>query len=265
MMCSSKYLLISAVSWLNQVSYTLIFMKITLRLRSVFLLSSEVHKRKCVCGIVCRELRLWTFYVSVMQESPRVGVRWSIISLNGISYKDAGEYRCQARNMAGISEAPIKLKVVGVTRQSRLPKRKSQKTASKSSSKYGKPYQTNNLSAKENQILQNITPPSLNKTQTAQSLVSKVFPVDKRRKMNLPDAKIKTQSSVKSPGNSTAALLPQSLVWDPMKLVRVSDLVSGRGWVHKENVIVCLVGHYPLPNNTQIDDKIRKILLVCKK
>eukprot|EP00064_Thunnus_orientalis_P009698 superscaffoldBa00001248_g9724 len=48
---------------------------------------------------------------SFMQESPRVGVRWSIISLNGLSYKDAGEYRCQARNMAGISEAPIKLKV----------------------------------------------------------------------------------------------------------------------------------------------------------
>ncbi|KAE8289436.1 Leucine-rich repeat, immunoglobulin-like domain and transmembrane domain-containing protein 3 [Larimichthys crocea] len=50
---------------------------------------------------------------SFMQESPRVGVRWSIISLNGLSYKDAGEYRCQARNMAGISEAPIKLKVHG--------------------------------------------------------------------------------------------------------------------------------------------------------
>ncbi|CAF98172.1 unnamed protein product, partial [Tetraodon nigroviridis] len=48
----------------------------------------------------------------VMQNSPQVGVRWSIIILNGLSYKDAGEYRCRARNMAGISEAPIKLKVV---------------------------------------------------------------------------------------------------------------------------------------------------------
>uniref|UniRef100_A0A3Q3AVZ6 Leucine-rich repeat, immunoglobulin-like and transmembrane domains 3b n=1 Tax=Kryptolebias marmoratus TaxID=37003 RepID=A0A3Q3AVZ6_KRYMA len=46
----------------------------------------------------------------VMQGSPRVGVRWSIITLNGLSYQDAGEYRCQARNMAGTSEAPIKLK-----------------------------------------------------------------------------------------------------------------------------------------------------------
>ncbi|KAG7225173.1 hypothetical protein INR49_014731 [Caranx melampygus] len=48
---------------------------------------------------------------SFMQESPQTGVRWSIISLNGLSYKDAGEYRCQARNMAGISEALIRLRV----------------------------------------------------------------------------------------------------------------------------------------------------------
>lgn len=147
-----------------------------------------------------------------MQESPRVGVRWSIISLNGLSYEDAGEYRCQARNMAGISEAPIKLKVVGVTRLSRLPKRKSQKTASKSSSKYRKPYQTNNPSVKDNQILQNITPPSFNKTQTAPNLVSKMFPIDKRRKMNSPYAKKKTQSSVKTQENSTTTLLSETFV-----------------------------------------------------
>lgn len=94
------------------------------------------------------------FYVSVMQESPRIGVRWSIISLNGLSYKDAGEYRCQARNMAGISEAPIKLKVVGVTRLSNLPKRKSEKIVSKLQSKYRKAYQTNNPSVKEIQVVQ---------------------------------------------------------------------------------------------------------------
>lgn len=51
---------------------------------------------------------------AIMQESPRVGIQWSIISLNGLSYKDAGEYRCQARNMAGIAEVPIRLRVVGV-------------------------------------------------------------------------------------------------------------------------------------------------------
>ncbi|XP_034419338.1 leucine-rich repeat, immunoglobulin-like domain and transmembrane domain-containing protein 3b [Cyclopterus lumpus] len=94
-----------------------------------------------------------------MQQSPRVGVRWSIIILNGLSYEDAGEYRCQARNMAGISEAPIKLRVVGISRLSRLPKKKTQKTPPKLS-KYKAPNQTpiNAPSVKDNQIRQNITP-----------------------------------------------------------------------------------------------------------
>uniref|UniRef100_UPI0037E9A86F leucine-rich repeat, immunoglobulin-like domain and transmembrane domain-containing protein 3b n=1 Tax=Semicossyphus pulcher TaxID=241346 RepID=UPI0037E9A86F len=129
---------------------------------------------------------------AVMQVSPRVGVRWSIIILNGLSYKDAGEYRCQARNMAGVSEAPIKLKVVGVTRLSRLPKRKYIKTPLKLSSKYRKLTQTTSETSsppmKENQILQNITPPSISKAQTAANLVSKEFLADKRSKMNLTDA-----------------------------------------------------------------------------
>lgn len=125
-------------------------------------------------------------YVPVMQESPRVGVRWSIISLNGLSYKDAGEYRCQARNMAGISEALIKLKVVGVTRLSRPAKKKSQNFQLKSSSKYKKPNQTppiiNIPLLKVNQIVQNITPPPINKRQTVPNSVSKVFPVEKTLK-----------------------------------------------------------------------------------
>lgn len=49
-----------------------------------------------------------------VQESPRVGIRWSAVSLNGISYRDAGEYRCRAQNMAGISEAIVSLNVVGL-------------------------------------------------------------------------------------------------------------------------------------------------------
>ncbi|XP_030213005.1 leucine-rich repeat, immunoglobulin-like domain and transmembrane domain-containing protein 3b [Gadus morhua] len=51
---------------------------------------------------------------SFLQVSPGVGLRWSVISLSGLSLRDAGEYRCQARNTAGIAEANIKLKVVGV-------------------------------------------------------------------------------------------------------------------------------------------------------
>ncbi|XP_055025601.2 leucine-rich repeat, immunoglobulin-like domain and transmembrane domain-containing protein 3b isoform X1 [Misgurnus anguillicaudatus] len=49
-----------------------------------------------------------------VQDSSQVGIRWSAVSLNGISYKDAGEYRCRAQNMAGISEAIVSLNVVGM-------------------------------------------------------------------------------------------------------------------------------------------------------
>lgn len=108
-----------------------------------------------------------TFYFAVMQDSPRAGVRWSIIILNGLSYKDAGEYRCQARNLAGISEAPIKLKVVGVA--SRLPKRKSVKTGSKPSPKYRKLYKSSPLSVKDKATLRNITPSYFSKEQMLSS------------------------------------------------------------------------------------------------
>ncbi|XP_015674464.1 leucine-rich repeat, immunoglobulin-like domain and transmembrane domain-containing protein 3 [Protobothrops mucrosquamatus] len=51
---------------------------------------------------------------TVIQESPGEGERWSIISLTGISYKDAGDYRCKAKNFAGMSEASVTLTVIGV-------------------------------------------------------------------------------------------------------------------------------------------------------
>lgn len=53
------------------------------------------------------------FFLPVIQESPREGVRWSIISLTGISYKDAGDYTCKAKNLAGMSEAVVTVTVVG--------------------------------------------------------------------------------------------------------------------------------------------------------
>ncbi|NXO22140.1 LRIT3 protein, partial [Cisticola juncidis] len=51
---------------------------------------------------------------TVIQESPGEGVRWSIMSLTGISYKDAGEYRCKAKNLAGMSEAAVTVTVVAL-------------------------------------------------------------------------------------------------------------------------------------------------------
>ncbi|XP_029937837.1 leucine-rich repeat, immunoglobulin-like domain and transmembrane domain-containing protein 3b [Myripristis murdjan] len=167
---------------------------------------------------------------TVMQKSPRVGVRWSIISLNGLSYKDAGEYRCQARNMAGISEAPIKLKVVAVTGASRFPKIKSQKTLSKSLSKnrkqifFKKPKPSPAassifISKKDNQTLisvKSFTP--VNETRATAFGAGKVVPTKKyikRRKINLlPVSKRKTRMFIKTtpelPGKSTSALLSET-------------------------------------------------------
>ncbi|XP_078796808.1 leucine-rich repeat, immunoglobulin-like domain and transmembrane domain-containing protein 3b [Oryzias latipes] len=89
---------------------------------------------------------------SFMQESPRVGVRWSIISLNGLSYSDAGEYRCQARNMAGLSEAPIKLKVMGATRLLRPPRKNSKPTLPRVLQRSRKPSKTPAAAAIESRI-----------------------------------------------------------------------------------------------------------------
>ncbi|KAM9375500.1 leucine-rich repeat, immunoglobulin-like domain and transmembrane domain-containing protein 3a [Pholidichthys leucotaenia] len=50
---------------------------------------------------------------NTVQESPGDGIRWSIMSLHGILYKDAGNYSCKAKNVAGSAEATISLSVAG--------------------------------------------------------------------------------------------------------------------------------------------------------
>ncbi|XP_044284440.1 leucine-rich repeat, immunoglobulin-like domain and transmembrane domain-containing protein 3 [Varanus komodoensis] len=66
---------------------------------------------------------------TVIQESPGEGVRWSIISLTGISYKDAGDYRCKAKNLAGMSEASVTVTVVGVVTTTVSPQKYGKKTS----------------------------------------------------------------------------------------------------------------------------------------
>ncbi|XP_029985490.1 leucine-rich repeat, immunoglobulin-like domain and transmembrane domain-containing protein 3 [Sphaeramia orbicularis] len=56
---------------------------------------TSAHTDCCQQQIVENAEELPQSLQSFMQETPRVGLRWSIISLNGLSYKDAGEYRCQ--------------------------------------------------------------------------------------------------------------------------------------------------------------------------
>ncbi|XP_030348372.1 leucine-rich repeat, immunoglobulin-like domain and transmembrane domain-containing protein 3 isoform X2 [Strigops habroptila] len=60
---------------------------------------------------------------TVIQETPGEGVRWSIMSLTGISYRDAGEYRCKAKNLAGMAEAAVTVTVVGVVTTTGSPQK----------------------------------------------------------------------------------------------------------------------------------------------
>ncbi|XP_035525660.1 leucine-rich repeat, immunoglobulin-like domain and transmembrane domain-containing protein 3a [Morone saxatilis] len=50
---------------------------------------------------------------NTVQESPGDGVRWSIMSLHGILYKDAGNYSCKAKNFAGNAEASVSISIAG--------------------------------------------------------------------------------------------------------------------------------------------------------
>lgn len=59
----------------------------------------------------------------LVQESPGEGVKWSIMSLHGIEYKDAGNYSCKAKNVAGTAEATIPLSVAGTVSTTTPPLR----------------------------------------------------------------------------------------------------------------------------------------------
>ncbi|KAI3351474.1 hypothetical protein L3Q82_020323 [Scortum barcoo] len=66
---------------------------------------------------------------NTVQESPGEGIRWSIMSLHGILYKDAGNYSCKAKNVAGNAEATISVSVAGTMSTTVPPLRPNIETA----------------------------------------------------------------------------------------------------------------------------------------
>ncbi|XP_048400774.1 leucine-rich repeat, immunoglobulin-like domain and transmembrane domain-containing protein 3 [Stegostoma tigrinum] len=111
------------------------------------------------------------FNHSVVQESPADGIRWSIISLTGISYKDAGDYRCKAKNLAGASEVSITLTVVE-TVTTASPQRQSLLKKSSTEQEISTP-------ANKEQKMESLTTDALFSVSTTSSTKEKILPVDK--------------------------------------------------------------------------------------
>uniref|UniRef100_A0A8C0GJ10 Leucine rich repeat, Ig-like and transmembrane domains 3 n=1 Tax=Chelonoidis abingdonii TaxID=106734 RepID=A0A8C0GJ10_CHEAB len=114
---------------------------------------------------------------TVIQETPGEGVRWSIISLTGISYKDAGDYRCKAKNLAGMSEAAVTVTVVGVV------------TTTVSPQKYGKKFeadQQNNTQEEAKQESEKSTtpPPPLTSLPTTMATTERATSKDESTSLN---------------------------------------------------------------------------------
>ncbi|GCC26491.1 hypothetical protein chiPu_0004908 [Chiloscyllium punctatum] len=107
---------------------------------------------------------------TVVQESPADGIRWSIISLTGISYKDAGEYRCKAKNLAGTSVVSITLTVIG-TITTASPQRQSLLKKSGTEQKISTP-------ANMQQKMESLTTDALFSVSTTLSTKEKLLPVD---------------------------------------------------------------------------------------
>ncbi|XP_069486837.1 leucine-rich repeat, immunoglobulin-like domain and transmembrane domain-containing protein 3 [Ambystoma mexicanum] len=127
---------------------------------------------------------------TVIQESPGDGVRWSILSLTGISYKDAGEYRCKAKNLAGMSEASITVTVIGVV------------TTTVSPHRFGKRFGANQQPTAQVTLKEELEPtttrsPTLGppmtsiaaSTVTSVAVLTAIIPADKRPPKTMPDGK----------------------------------------------------------------------------
>ncbi|XP_041056459.1 leucine-rich repeat, immunoglobulin-like domain and transmembrane domain-containing protein 3b [Carcharodon carcharias] len=127
---------------------------------------------------------------TVIQESPADGIRWSIISLTGISYKDAGVYRCKAKNLAGASEAFITLTVVGTVTTAPPQRRNFFKKSSTE--------QNNSTQANMEQQMESLTTETLFSISTMAPAKKKIAPVDQA----MPVADERKLTKVEVEGNS---------------------------------------------------------------
>uniref|UniRef100_K7F4S8 LRIT3 protein n=2 Tax=Pelodiscus sinensis TaxID=13735 RepID=K7F4S8_PELSI len=121
---------------------------------------------------------------TVIQETPGEGVRWSIISLTGISYKDAGDYRCKAKNLAGMSEAAVTVTVVGVVTTTVSPQ--------KYGKKIGADQQNNTQDEAKQESEKTTTPPPLTSLPTTMATTERPTSAkitDKKQSKPMPDGK----------------------------------------------------------------------------
>ncbi|XP_038648082.1 leucine-rich repeat, immunoglobulin-like domain and transmembrane domain-containing protein 3 [Scyliorhinus canicula] len=127
---------------------------------------------------------------TVIQESPADGIRWSIISLTGISHKDAGEYRCKAKNLAGASEASTTVTVEGAATTAPPQRRNLLKKPSTE--------QKNSTQTNMEQQMESLTTVTLSTLSTTAPSKKKVPPVDQA----MPVADERKLTKVQVEGNS---------------------------------------------------------------
>ncbi|XP_019377515.1 PREDICTED: leucine-rich repeat, immunoglobulin-like domain and transmembrane domain-containing protein 3 [Gavialis gangeticus] len=141
---------------------------------------------------------------TVIQETPGEGVRWSIISLTGISYKDAGEYRCKAKNLAGMSEAAVTVTVVGVVTTAVSPLKYLRKFEADNTQEQAQQNKTQEQVQQEHEKTTTTLPASSTTTMLATTdrpTSAKI--ADRKQSKSIPDGK--KNSTIVTSGNKTQA------------------------------------------------------------
>ncbi|XP_005148747.2 leucine-rich repeat, immunoglobulin-like domain and transmembrane domain-containing protein 3 isoform X2 [Melopsittacus undulatus] len=151
---------------------------------------------------------------TVIQETPGEGVRWSIMSLTGISYKDAGEYRCKAKNLAGMAEAAVTVTVIGVV------------TTTVSPQKYGRKQETQRQNTTQDELKQEpertTTPLPITPTTTAlvsTEISTSIRFTDKKQSRPMSDGK----KNSKATSWNAASTAEQNIIVKNLRVISETD------------------------------------------